>query len=163
MNDLAWDKVEKDIFANKDISLRDLFNDDPKRAGRFTMKAAGWTLDYSKNLVTPSLLKKLVSLAEDSNLKQAINDMFAGEKINKTENRAVLHTALRNLSDDPVMVDGKDVMPEVRAVLASMSEFSDNVRKGKWLGYTGKKIKYVVNIGIGGSDLGPHVVSGNHD
>ena len=141
MNELAWDKVEREIFTNKNISLRELFSDDPKRANRFLMKAAGWTLDYSKNLITPSLMKKLVALAEESNLKQAVDDMFAGEKINKTENRSVLHTALRNLSDEPVMVDGKDVMPDVRAVLADMGGFSDEVRKGKWQGYTGEKIK----------------------
>ncbi len=155
MNDLAWDNVLREISANKEISLGELFREDSKRAGRFTIDAAGWTLDYSKNLITASLMKKLVSLAEESHLSQAIADMFAGKKINETEDRAVLHTALRNISDEAVMADGRDVMPEVRRVLASMGAFCDDVRKGKWQGYTGKKIKYVVNIGIGGSDLGP--------
>ena len=155
MDTQAWEKVQNEINALKQSNLRELFAEDPKRAQRFTMKAAGWTLDYSKNLITPAMMKKLVALAEESNLKQTIEDMFSGEKINQTENRAVLHTALRNLSDEPVMVDGKDVMPEVRAVLDKMGEFCEDVRKGRWLGYTGKKIKYVVNIGIGGSDLGP--------
>lgn len=155
MDTHAWEKVQNEINALKQGNLRELFAEDPKRAQRFTMKAAGWTLDYSKNLITPAMMKKLITLAEESNLKQAIEDMFTGEKINQTEKRAVLHTALRNLSDEPVMVDGKDVMPEVRAVLDKMGEFCEDVRKGRWLGYTGKKIKYVVNIGIGGSDLGP--------
>ena len=155
MDYLAWDKVERAILSNKDLSLQKLFADDPRRAGRFTMKAAGWTLDYSKNLITSSLMKNLFALAEESNLQQCIDDMFSGKRINKTEGRSVLHTALRDISGDPVIVDGKDVMPDVRAVLDAMGEFSENLRKGKWLGYTGKKIKYVVNIGIGGSDLGP--------
>ncbi|MDD2597788.1 MAG: glucose-6-phosphate isomerase [Kiritimatiellae bacterium] len=155
MNNQVWNKVLKEIGTHQGINLEELFSEDSKRAGRFTLKAAGWTLDYSKNLITSALMKRLVALAEASDLSQAIADMFAGEKINGTEGRAVLHTALRNTSDKPVMVDGQDVMPEVRGVLKSMSSFCDNVRKGKWLGHTGKRIKYVVNIGIGGSDLGP--------
>ena len=155
MNVDAWKTVEMEIEATRKTHLRELFAKDPGRAGRFTVDAAGWTLDYSKNRITPVLMKKLVALAEASDLKRWINAMFAGEAINETENRAVLHTALRNRPDRPVYVKGKDVMPEVRAVLDAMADFADRVRKGKWVGFTGKRIKYVVNIGIGGSDLGP--------
>jgi glucose-6-phosphate isomerase len=155
MNQEAWNAVESEIAKVRNRHLRDLFKEDPQRAERFTVAAAGWTLDYSKNLVTPGLMKKLLELAEASDLRRWINAMFAGEAINETENRAVLHTALRNVSDRPVFVNGSDVMPDVRAVLDKMSGFADAVRTGKWLGFTGKRIKYVVNIGIGGSDLGP--------
>ena len=155
MNAGAWKDVEAEIEAAKKLHLRELFSKDPGRAGRFTVEAAGWTLDYSKNLITPALMKKLVALAEASDLKKWIDAMFAGEAINETENRAVLHTALRNRPDRPVYVKGKDVMPDVKAVLDAMSAFSDSVRTGKWLGHTGKRIKHIVNIGIGGSDLGP--------
>ncbi len=155
MNREAWSAVESEIAKIRNRHLRDLFKEDPQRAERFTVAAAGWTLDYSKNLVTPGLMKKLLELAEASDLRRWINAMFAGEAINETENRAVLHTALRNVSDRPVFVNGSDVMPDVRAVLDKMSGFADAVRTGKWLGFTGKRIKYVVNIGIGGSDLGP--------
>lgn len=136
-------------------NLRELFAADPDRAKRFTVKAAGWTLDYSKNLITPELMSALVKIAQAAGVKEWTERMFTGEKINVTENRAVLHTALRNLSGEPVFVDGKDVMPQVREVLQRMGDFSDRVRGGQWLGYTGKRIRYVVNIGIGGSDLGP--------
>jgi glucose-6-phosphate isomerase len=155
MNREAWSAVESEIAKVRNRHLRDLFKEDPQRAERFTVAAAGWTLDYSKNLVTPGLMKKLLELAEASDLRCWINAMFAGEAINENENRAVLHTALRNVSDRPVFVNGSDVMPDVRAVLDKMSGFADAVRTGKWLGFTGKRIKYVVNIGIGGSDLGP--------
>ncbi len=155
MNVEAWKTVEAEIEATRTIHLREMFSKDPGRAGRFTVDAAGWTLDYSKNRITPTLMKKLVSLAEASDLKRWIDAMFSGEAINETENRAVLHTALRNRPDRPVSVKGKDVMPEVRAVLEAMSAFSERVRKGQWVGHTGKRIKYIVNIGIGGSDLGP--------
>ncbi|MBP5320103.1 MAG: glucose-6-phosphate isomerase [Kiritimatiellae bacterium] len=155
MDEGAWKAVEREIEATRGRHLRDLFAADPGRAVRFTVQAAGWTLDYSKNLITPDLMKSLVALAEASKLKKWIQAMFSGEAINETENRAVLHTALRNLSGKPVFVKGKDVMPDVRAVLEAMGNFADRVRTGKWLGATGKRIKYVVNIGIGGSDLGP--------
>ena len=156
MNQEAWKKVEAAIEASKGTTIRQLFAADPARAERYTASAAGWTLDYSKNRIDANVMKALVKLAEAANLKAEIEKMFTGEKINRTENRAVLHTALRNC--DPaarVLVDGKDVMPDVRAVLAKMSEFADKVRTGKHRGFTGKRIKYVVNIGIGGSDLGP--------
>ncbi|MEI7948517.1 MAG: glucose-6-phosphate isomerase, partial [bacterium] len=155
MNQAAWTAVMSEVEATCTAHLRDLFAKDPDRASRFTIDAAGWTLDYSKNRITPALMKKLLALAEASDLKRWIDAMFAGEAINETENRAVLHTALRNQSDTPVLVKGKDVMPDVRAVLDKMGSFSELVRKGKWIGHTGKRIKYVVNIGIGGSDLGP--------
>ncbi|MCQ2368296.1 MAG: glucose-6-phosphate isomerase [Kiritimatiellae bacterium] len=137
-------------------TIKELFARDPERAGKFTVEAAGWMLDYSKNRVSRAVMRNLIKLAEDAYLKPEIERMFTGSKINVTESRAVLHTALRNV--DPkakVMVEGKDVMPDVRAVLAKMGDFTDSVRKGTWKGYTGKKIKYIVNIGIGGSDLGP--------
>jgi len=155
MNLESWKAVEDEVAATRNLHLRDLFAKDPGRAGRFTVEAAGWTLDYSKNLITPALMRKLLSLAEASDLKKWFDAMFSGEAINETENRAVLHTALRNRPDRPVFVNGKDVMPDVKAVLDAMSAFADRVRSGKWLGHTGKRIKHVVNIGIGGSDLGP--------
>ena len=137
-------------------TIKELFAEDPARAERFSVEAAGWYLDYSKNRIDGKVMKSLVKLAEESGLKAEIERMFTGEKINATEGRAVLHTALRNCDPDAkVFVDGRDVMPDVRAVLARMGEFSDLVRSGKWRGFTGKRIKYVVNIGIGGSDLGP--------
>ncbi|MFA6633442.1 MAG: glucose-6-phosphate isomerase [Kiritimatiellia bacterium] len=155
MNQQAWQAVANEIEATRELHLRDLFEKDPSRAERFALEAAGWTLDYSKNRITPALMRRLVELAEASDLKRWIDAMFAGEAINETEGRAVLHTALRNRPDRPVFVNGQDVMPEVHAVLAAMGAFAERVRKGQWLGHTGKRIKYVVNIGIGGSDLGP--------
>ena len=156
MNQEAWKKVEAAIEASKGTTIKQLFAADPARAEKYTASAAGWTLDYSKNRIDANVMKALLKLAEAANLKAEIEKMFTGEKINRTENRAVLHTALRNC--DPaakVLVDGKDVMPGVRDVLAKMSAFADKVRTGKHRGFTGKRIKYVVNIGIGGSDLGP--------
>jgi glucose-6-phosphate isomerase len=155
MNVDAWKAVETELAATRNLHLRDLFAKDSSRASRFTVEAAGWTLDYSKNRITPALMRRLIELAEASDLKKWIDAMFSGEAINETENRAVLHTALRNRPDRPVYVKGQDVMPDVQAVLDAMSLFADRVRAGKWLGHTGKRIKYIVNIGIGGSDLGP--------
>ena len=156
MNTDKWANLDDAMVASSKKTIKELFAEDPSRAEKFSVEAAGWFLDYSKNRIDKSVMKALVKLAEESNLRAEIEKMFSGEKINKTENRAVLHTALRNC--DPaakVLVDGKDVMPEVRTVLAQMGDFSDLVRKGVWKGFTGKRIKYVVNIGIGGSDLGP--------
>ena len=159
MNEMTndkWQYLDEAMTVSSKKTIKELFAEDPARAERFSLSAAGWFLDYSKNRIDGQVMKSLVKLAEASNLKAEIEKMFTGEKINVTENRAVLHTALRNC--DPkakVMVDGKDVMPEVRAVLNQMGDFSDLVRAGKWKGFTGKRIKYVVNIGIGGSDLGP--------
>ena len=156
MDAKAWAKVDELIDKNQGKTLREYFAEDPGRAARFSLEAAGWFLDYSKNLVDANTMKALVKLAESAGLKAEIEKMFTGKKINATEGRAVLHTALRNM--DPkakIRVDGKDVMPGVRKVLAAMGDFSDKVRRGEWKGFTGKRIKYVVNIGIGGSDLGP--------
>ena len=156
MNAQAWAKVDELIDRSQGKTLREYFAEDPDRASRFSIEAAGWFLDYSKNLIDAKMMKALVKLAESAGLKDEIEKMFTGKKINATEGRAVLHTALRNM--DPkakVKVDGKDVMPGVRKVLAAMGDFSDKVRRGEWKGFTGKRIKYVVNIGIGGSDLGP--------
>ena len=137
------------------LTLRDLFARDPGRAQRMSAEAAGLFLDYSKNRVTDETLGLLRSLAAAADLRKAIDAMFAGERINETENRAVLHVALRNRSNRPIRVDGSDVMPEVNAVLARMAAFSARVRSGEWTGYTGRPIRTVVNLGIGGSDLGP--------
>ncbi len=156
MNNDKWAYLDDAMVASGKKTIKELFAENPNRAKKFSLEAAGWFLDYSKNRVDSKAMKALVKLAEASNLKAEIEKMFTGEKINVTENRAVLHTALRNCDPDAkVFVDGKDVMPDVRAVLAQMGDFSDSVRKGVWRGFTGKKIKYVVNIGIGGSDLGP--------
>ncbi len=156
MKQEAWKKVEDAIAASKETTIKQLFEADPERAAKYTASAAGWTLDYSKNRFDANVMKALVKLAEASNLKAEIERMFTGEKINGTENRAVLHTALRNCDPDAkVFVDGKDVMPDVHNVLDKMGEFAQKVRTGEHRGFTGKRIKYVVNIGIGGSDLGP--------
>ena len=156
MNSEKWQYLDEAMTASSKKTIKELFAADPKRARKFSAEAAGWFLDYSKNRVDAKAMKALVKLAEASNLKAEIERMFTGEKINATEGRAVLHTALRNRDPEAkVMVDGEDVMPAVRAVLAKMGEFSDLVRKGKWRGFTGRRIRYIVNIGIGGSDLGP--------
>ena len=159
MNEMTndnWQYLDEAMTVSSKKTIKELFAEDPARAERFSLSAAGWFLDYSENRIDGQVMKSLVKLAEASNLKAEIEKMFTGEKINVTENRAVLHTALRNCDPEAkVMVDGKDVMPEVRAVLNQMGDFSDLVRTGKWKGFTGKRIKYVVNIGIGGSDLGP--------
>jgi glucose-6-phosphate isomerase len=142
-------------IESREMNLKELFAEDPKRAEKMTVSAAGWTLDYSKNLVDEPTMKLLIRLAEKANLKQEIENMFNGEHINKTEDRAVLHTALRSSKTSGLVVDGQDIYGDVQAVLKQMGEFSNLIRSGKWVGATGKRIKYVVNIGIGGSDLGP--------
>jgi len=139
--------------------MRELFANDPERAERFRVEALGIYLDYSKNRITDETVKALLALAESSGLRSKIDAMFAGEKINTTEGRAVLHTALRAPAGASIVVDGKNVVPEVQAVLAKMSEFSERVRSGAWKGHTGKSIKNIVNIGIGGSDLGPYMAT----
>src|SRR6202007_483912 len=139
----------------KDVHLRSLFADDAKRGERMTAEAVGIFLDYSKNRVTDETLKLLLQLAEESGLRSRIDAMFRGDKINFTEQRAVLHVALRAPKGTAILVDGEDVVPQVHAVLDKMTEFSNRVRGGAWKGYTGKRIRNVVNIGIGGSDLGP--------
>jgi glucose-6-phosphate isomerase len=136
------------------LHLRKLFDDDPKRGERFTAEALGIYLDYSKNRITDKTLKLLLDLAKESGLRERIDAMFRGEKINITENRAVLHLALRAPKDETILVDGKNVVPEVHSVLDKMTAFSNRVRGGEWKGHTGKRIRNVINIGIGGSDLG---------
>ncbi|MFQ2692976.1 glucose-6-phosphate isomerase [Aeromonas caviae] len=156
----AWQALEAHFAANKEMRLKDLFAQDPKRFDKFSLTFGGDILvDYSKNLITEETLKLLVNLAGETDLRSAIDAMFNGDKINMTEGRAVLHTALRNRSDRPIEVDGKDVMPEVNAVLAKMKGFCEKVISGEWKGYTGKAIQHVVNIGIGGSDLGPVMIT----
>nr|WP_321241421.1 glucose-6-phosphate isomerase [uncultured Tolumonas sp.] len=156
----AWKALEAHFAANKDRQLSDLFAADPARFDKFsTTYKDNILVDYSKNLITDETLDLLIDLAHEVDLRSAIDAMFNGEKINHTEGRAVLHTALRNRSNRPVMVDGKDVMPEVNAVLAKIKTFCDNVISGEWKGYTGKAIQHVVNIGIGGSDLGPVMIT----
>jgi glucose-6-phosphate isomerase len=151
----AWQSLKEERRAWNKLTLRELFAKDKKRFERFSLQLDDLLLDYSKNLIRPQTLKLLVKLAKECGVEALRDAMFSGEKINLTEGRAVLHTALRNRSDRPVMVDGEDVMPEVREVLARIRGFADRVRTGKWKGYTGKPISDVVNIGIGGSDLGP--------
>ena len=136
------------------LHLRQLFADDPQRGERLTAEAAGLYLDYSKNRITDETIKLLI-VAVECNLRSRIDAMFSGEKINITENRAVLHTALRAPAGSSIIVDGVNVVPDVHAVLDRMAGFSDRIRSGEWKGQTGKHIRNVINIGIGGSDLGP--------
>ncbi len=162
MNDLtklpAWNALQQHYKQAKKLHLRDLFEKDPKRFEKFSVRFNDILLDYSKNRITSETMKLLVQLARDAKVKKWIEKMFNGEKINFTENRAVLHIALRNRSNRAIYVDGTDVMPAVNAELAKMKAFCEKVRNGEWKGYTGKAITDVVNIGIGGSDLGPLMV-----
>ncbi len=151
----VWQSLKEERLAWNDLHVRDLFAQDEKRFERFSLQLDDLLLDYSKNLIRPQTLELLLKLAADTGVEALRDARFAGEKINLTEGRAVLHTALRNRSERPVVVDGHDVMPDVRAVLARMRDFANRVRTGKWRGYTAKPITDVVNIGIGGSDLGP--------
>jgi len=150
-----WLELQQHCEQIADLHLRGLFDEDTDRAERMSIEDGGLLLDYSKNWANDETMAKLIALAQAVGLGEAIERMFTGEKINTTEDRAVLHTALRNRSDQPVLVDGEDVMPGVRAVLEKMAAFSDKVRSGQWTGHTGRPIRNVVNIGIGGSDLGP--------
>jgi glucose-6-phosphate isomerase len=151
----SWKALESHYQKVRQSHLRQLFADDPKRGERLTTEAVGLYLDYSKNRVTDETLKLLLQLAEESGLRARIDAMFRGEKINITENRAVLHVALRAPRDASIVVDGENVVPQVHAVLDKMADFSNRVRSGAWKGHTGKRIRNVINIGIGGSDLGP--------
>ena len=151
----AWKKLQEHHQEVRDVHLRTLFEKDPQRGERMAVEAVGLYLDYSKNRVTNETLKLLVSLAEESGLRERIDAMFGGEKINITENRAVLHVALRAPKEASIFVDGENVVPNVHAVLDRMSDFADRLRSGQWKGHTGKRIVNVINIGIGGSDLGP--------
>ena len=151
----TWKALQTHYKSMQSMHLRTLFTEDPQRGGRMTMEAVGVLLDYSKNRITDETIRLLVELAEESGLREGIEAMFRGEKINVTENRAVLHVALRAPREASIMVDGENVVPKVHAVLDQMAGFAHRVRSGEWKGHTGKRIKNVVNIGIGGSDLGP--------
>ena len=156
----AWQALQKHFDEMKDVTIADLFAKDGDRFSKFSATFDDQMLvDYFKNRITEETLAKLQDLAKECDLAGAIKSMFSGEKINRTENRAVLHVALRNRSNTPILVDGKDVMPEVNAVLEKMKTFSEAIISGEWKGYTGKAITDVVNIGIGGSDLGPYMVT----
>ena len=159
-NTQAWFLLKK--HHEEEMSrrhMRDLFAADAERFQKFSIHFEDILFDYSKNIISQKTLQLLLQLAEDCKVKDAIHDMFAGLKINETENRSVLHTALRNFSDTPILVEGKDIMPRVRKVLNQMKELADKLHNGKLKGYTGKKIRFIVNIGIGGSDLGPVMVT----
>src|SRR3954468_22918021 len=151
----AWKALRTHSKEIKKLHLRKLFAEDPKRGEQFTAEAAGLFLDYSKNRITAKTVKLLLQLAKESNLRGKIEAMFGGRKINLTENRAVLHVALRAPRGASIVVDEKNVVPEVHAVLDKMSAFTNQVRGGEWKGHTGRRIRSIVNIGIGGSDLGP--------
>jgi len=151
----AWKALEEHYQRVRELHLRTLFAEDPKRGERLALEAAGIYLDYSKNRITDETLRLLLELAESSGLRERIDAMFGGEKINVTEKRAVLHVALRAPRDESIIVDGENVVPEVHAVLDKMADFSNRVRSGAWTGYTGKRMRNIINIGIGGSDLGP--------
>src|SRR6516165_10201972 len=151
----GWKALEAHHRKVRQMHLRNLFAEDPKRGERMTAEAVGIFLDYSKNRITEETLKLLLQLAEECGLRARIDAMFGGKKINITENRAVLHVALRAPKGASITVDGEKVVPQVHAVLDKMAAFCNRVRSGEWKGFTGKPIRNVVNIGIGGSDLGP--------
>src|SRR5262245_22360068 len=155
----AWKALLKHHETVHSLHMRELFASDPRRFEKFSLMACDLLLDYSKNRVTEETLRLLFDLARQADVKGWAEKMFSGERINVTENRAVLHIALRNRSNRPIRTDGKDVMPAVKAVLKQMTEFSNKVRRGAWKGYTGMAITDIVNIGIGGSDLGPVMVT----
>ena len=151
----SWKALAAHYPKLRELHLRKLFADDPTRGERMTVEAVGLYLDYSKNRITDETLKLLLGLAEESGLRSRIDAMFSGEKINITEDRAVLHVALRAPRGASIIVDGKNVVPDVHEVLDKMAGFANRVRSGDWQGHTGKRIRNVINIGIGGSDLGP--------
>lgn len=151
----AWKQLQQDFEMTKHQHMREMFVQDPQRAQRYSLQVEGIFLDYSKNRINDQILTDLMSLAQQAGVSERIKQMFHGDKINKTEHRAVLHIALRNRSNTPIIVDGEDVMPKVNRVLRKMGDFCHAIRSGTWLGYTKQVITDVVNIGIGGSDLGP--------
>ena len=155
----AWKQLLGHYKEMNTVSIKNLFEEDTERFNKYSFAVPEIVCDFSKNIVNDTTLDLLLQLATECGLREAIDAMFDGEKINETEDRAVLHTALRNFSGNPVISDGQDVMPEVKAVLQQMKNFCSKVHTGEWKGYTGKKIKYIVNIGIGGSDLGPVMVT----
>jgi len=154
-----WKALAEHYAAVKDNHLRDYFKETPQRARDFTLVEGDICFDYSKNRITPHTLKLLLDLAEHCQLKEHIKAMFNGEKINRTEKRGVLHVALRNRSKNPVFYEGKNIMPDVKAVLRKMKRTAEAIRSGKWKGFTEQRIENIVNIGIGGSDLGPLMVT----
>lgn len=155
----AWQALAAHYNEMQPVKMRDLFLADEKRFEKFSLQLGDAWFDYSKNIITEKTLQLLLQLAEECGLKEAIEAMFTGEKINATENRAVLHTALRNFSGKPLILDGEDIMPGIQKVQAQMRDFCKRLHSGEWKGFSGKKIKYIVNIGIGGSDLGPVMVT----
>ena len=155
----SWQGLQQHFEEMKNVHMKGLFAADAHRFTKFSLRTEGILIDYSKNIITEKTLQLLLQLAYDCQLPVAIKAMFGGEKINDSEKRAVLHTALRNFSTKPVLVEGRDIMPDVKAVLHQMQSFCAKVHSGEWKGFTGKKIKYIVNIGIGGSDLGPVMVT----
>ena len=155
----SWQNLRRHYEKTKSLHMRDLFAEDSRRFDKFSICFNDLLVDYSKNRITEETLKGLIALAEECDLKNAIENMFSGAKINETENRAVLHIALRNRANIPIVVDGQDVMPEVNSILDQMEDFSNRLISGDWQGYAGQKISDIVNIGIGGSDLGPVMVT----
>ena len=155
----SWKNLVDHFKVMENIHMKDLFAGDPDRFKKYSIRFDGILVDYSKNIITEETLKLLLKLTDDVGLRDALNKMFIGERINEAEDRAVLHTALRNRINIPVCVDGKDIMPEVNAVLSKMKGFSEKIISGKWGGFTNKKITDIVSIGIGGSDLGPVMVT----
>ena len=155
----AWQELNNHFAEMSSVHMRELFKAEPGRFSKYTVTDNDMVFDYSKNIITDRTLQLLIQLAEECKLKQGIESMFNGDKINETENRSVLHTALRNFSSEPVYTEGENIMPAVKKVLRQMKSFCNRVHDGKWRGYTGKRIKYIVNIGIGGSDLGPLMVT----
>lgn len=155
----SWKKLQQHYKEMKHVHITDLFLDDAERFNKYSFAVPDIVCDFSKNIITDTTLILLQQLANECGLTEAINAMFSGEKINETEGRSVLHTALRNFSGEPVFSDGKDVMPDVQKVLNQMKNFCTKIHSGEWKGYTGKQIRYIVNIGIGGSDLGPVMVT----
>jgi glucose-6-phosphate isomerase len=158
-NTKAWQKLEQHYKKMSRTHIRELFAKDPDRFNKFSLTLEDILFDYSKNRISEKTISLLLSLAKECKVSEAINALFTGDKINQTEGRSVLHVALRNVSGKPVYSDGQDVMPLVQKVLQQMQQFSNRVHTGEWTGYTGKKIRYIVNIGIGGSDLGPYMVT----
>src|SRR5690606_14480694 len=155
----AWKELTEHYSEMKETQMKSLFKRDSGRFDRFSVRFGDLLFDYSKNIVTQKTIDHFLQLADECRLKTAINAMFDGEKINETEDRAVMHTALRNFSGKAVMVDGADIMPEIREAREKMKSFCQKVHSGEWKGYSGRKIKNIVNIGIGGSDLGPVMVT----
>ncbi|MBT8371307.1 MAG: glucose-6-phosphate isomerase, partial [Deltaproteobacteria bacterium] len=155
----SWQRLGAHFKKIEPIHMKDLFSRDPERFNRFCFRFNDIVVDFSKNRITEETLQLLLGLAKETGVREAIEDIFSGEKINRTENRAVLHIALRNKSQTPIYVEGRDVMPDVKAVLKKIKTFSSKIISGEWKGYTGKRISDIVNIGIGGSDLGPVMVT----